>query len=347
MRGLPRARWQSIPVVTGSGWVLDALTESGFGAHVLESSRSFDLRFLSGLTRLVRMHRVDLIHTHLLGASVYGCLAGFLASTPVVCTFHGTGDVGAKGGLRWAKFRILERLACRVVFVSESLRRSCSMMGFRPTLTSIIRNGIDPVAFAPGTDSSLREELGVRPGEVLVGAIGNLRPAKQYDLLLRAAALLREHSLRYRFVVVGDPEPSLLRELLVLRDQLQLADTVSFAGFREDVARVLRNLDIYVLSSRSEGFSLATVQALASGVPVVATRCGGPEEIITDGVDGVLVAANDAQALADGIHSVIEGPELRRRLVKAGRLKVQEEFTIAHMLSQYGRLYEDCLAEVP
>ncbi|MEW5928713.1 MAG: glycosyltransferase [Gemmatimonadota bacterium] len=342
--GLDPDRWRPVVAVSEAGWLSDALRPEGIEALIVPPQGAFDLGYLRSLLGVVRRHGVELIHAHLLGPSVYGSLAGRLAGVPVVCTFHGQADVAPDESYRAAKFRIIDRRRNRVVFVSESLRRWV-LEGNRlePSRTRVVHNGIDARAFRPGSDEGFRRELGVEPGQLLVGAVGNLRTAKAYPDLLRAAALLRERSDAYRFVVVGDNRGQMYHDLLAVRDGMGLREHVHFTGFREDVARVMHGLDLYAISSHAEGFSLSTVQALACGVPTVATRCGGPEEIVEDGVSGVLVPARDPAALADALHALAGDPERRARMSRAGRARVERRFSTEAMVAGYEAVYRDAL----
>lgn len=341
---LDPTRWESIPVVPRSGWLDESLRDAGASPVRLASDRSFDAGYLTRLVRLLRKHRVDLIQTHLFGAAVYGNLAGRVCGLPVVSTFHGSVDVTGKGVLKRLKFQIIDRSKSRAVFVSSSLRDELARRsGLRPERSHVIHNGIDPNVFNGEADGGFREDIGVAPEDVLVGAVGNLRPAKDYELLLRAAALLRREDIPYRFVIVGEGKGRLLERLRTLRATLGLEDVVVFAGFREDVPRVMADLDIYLLTSSSEGFSLSTVQALASRLPVVATRCGGPEEIISNGEHGLLVEPGRPEAVADAIRGLARSPHRAHKLARAGRRLVEEKFTVDRMVEAYGRLYEGCL----
>ena len=119
------------------------------------------------------------------------------------------------------------------------------------------------------------------------------------------------------------------------------AKNFTFLGFREDVAQVLRDLDIFVLSSTSEGFPLVILEAMAAGKPVVATRCGGPQEIVDNGRTGILVEVADPEALAAAISDLIRQPELARRLVASARSAVETRFSIDVMIRQYENFYEN------
>jgi glycosyltransferase involved in cell wall biosynthesis len=341
-------RWRSVPVIPEEDWLGNALRRRGQEPLLVPTRGSFDVGYLRRLIRLVRQEGVSLIHAHLFSTSVYGSVVGALCRVPVVCTFHGQADAASER-FRAAKLQILNRGGGRIVFVSESLRRFFLVLGgLNPGRTQVIYNGIDTEQFAPRPDRSFRDELGMRPDEVLIGAVGNVRASKDYPNFLRAAALLRRRDPRYRFVIVGDSRPSpLMSEVLALRAELGLESAVTFTGFREDVDRVMAALDVFVVSSSAEGFSLTTVQAMAAGLPVVATRCGGPEEILRNGEVGILVPPGSPEALADAIGQVVESPARRERITRAAREEARSRFALESMVSGYEALYERCLGMRP
>jgi glycosyltransferase involved in cell wall biosynthesis len=342
-KGLDARRWRSFVAIPGKGWVYDNLVTNGFEPIITPLHGAFDLRYLARLCTAVRRNQIDLIQTHLFSGAVYGGLAGLFCGVPVISTLHGRPDLSGSPMYRAAKFGILRRAVTTTVFVSESLRQFFLASGhLNHNRTVVIADGIDASVFAPRRDTSLRRELGIGEREVLVGAVGNVRPAKSYDVLLRAAALLRQ-SPEYRFVVVGEAQGALQQKLLALRDQLGLVSTVTFTGFKSGVHHVMNNFDLYASTSSSEGFSLSVVQAMACGVPVVATKSGGPEEIITHDVDGLLVDINSPEQVAAAVHRLSNESATRRRLTEAGRRTVETRFTIQHMLNSYEHLYDQCL----
>lgn len=341
--GLDPARWRSIAAVPEPGWLADTLRGRGVTPRLVPTRGSFDVGFLRQLDGVIRTERVDLVHAHLLTSGVYGGLVGCFRRVPVVVTLHGGADFGPSVRSGAAKMRLLSAFSTRVVVVSESLRRLVRAAGVGAGRIDVIHNGIDTRHFAPGTDGSLREVLGIDDSAVLLGAIGNVRPAKDYAVLLRTAARLRSSQVRYHFVIAGDASGPLFDQLIRLRHALGVDDMVTFIGFQQDVARVIRNLDVFVITSSSEGFSLTTIQAMACGVPVVATRCGGPEEIIDDGATGVLVPAGSPDAAADAIHDLAADGPRRLRFARAGPAAVQQRYTIAAMLDAYQALYEGCI----
>lgn len=339
--GLEARGWQAVPVVPEPGWLQDRLRAGGLDPVLLESRRSFDVAYLVRLVRMLRRTDADLVHAHLLASSVYGSVAAVLCGLPSVCTFHGTVDVTPASASSRLKLWMLDRPDGRVVFVSEALRRRiCADNPLDADRTRVIHNGIDVDRYRRVEGGAFRRELGVDPEHVLVGAVGNVRPAKDYRLFLEVAERLRERDPRYRFVVVGDRQNELGRELERQCSARGLDDVLTFAGLRDDVPEVLAGLDLYLLTSSSEGFSLSTVEAMASGLPVVATRCGGPEEIIEDGVDGRLVEASSARALAEAVGALARDSERARRMGRAARRTAEKRFSVDRMIEGYADLYD-------
>ena len=270
---------------------------------------SFNVRYLSTLLRLARQHRSDVIVAHLYGSSVYASLAGALLSIPVVSVLHGQSDVPDAERFSSLKAAIVRRASRKVIFVSERLQEQ-----LRPRLRltaaqcAVIPNGVDTKVFRPGRDRSIRAELGLSDDTVLIGAIGNVRKPKAYDVLLRAARALIDRSHRFHLVIAGDCANDLGRQLEQLKRDLGIDRHVTFLGLRPDVSRVLNNLDVFVLSSHTEGFSIACIEAMACGIPVVATRSGGPEQIL-EGEAGLLVPTGDPESLALAIERIISSKE--------------------------------------
>ncbi len=331
--------YRSVVVIRGPGWVCDQLVARGLQPHIIEAKGSFNWRFLRALLRLIRSERVDVIQSHLLGSNVYCALAGLIARKPVIATFHGMVDVGPNERFRAFKLWALNRGVSRFVAVSNSLRDAIARAGLLDAARcEIVYNGIDLTRYGKSDERALRTRLALPATAVLIGSLGNIRPAKGYDLLIRAARHIVDRFPQAHFVVAGEPKSSLQRELDALARELRVDGHVHFVGFCADSAAFLGQLDIFVLSSTSEGLSIATVEALATGLPVVATRCGGPEEIIADDRDGMLVAI-DAIALAEGVATLLDDAGRAERLAQTGRRTVRERFDGDAMLDAYCRLY--------
>lgn len=339
---LPQDKYRAVVVVRGKGWVYDELRRRGVQPVLLPAKGSFNRRYLSSLAGLIRKERVDLIQSHLLGANVYCSLAGLLTRRPVVATFHGTVDIGDRERFKGLKFGVINRGADRVVAVSGSLKRHLlARTPLREKKTTVIYNGINVEDFRIPHSDALRRQYGWADDDVIVGSLGNIRSAKGYDILLRAAAELKSVRHVFRFLIAGQGTPGgLYNRLLGMRTELGLQEHVHFTGFCDQPAEFLSGLDLFLLSSTSEGFSLATIQAMAAGLPVVVTRSGGPEEIVSHGENGWIVDAGDHLAIARALEKLADDHALSIALAKEGSRHAENSFSIRAMLEGYDRIYE-------
>jgi glycosyltransferase involved in cell wall biosynthesis len=346
LKGLDRPEWRGVAVIPYKGWLYDRLTEGQIETHVRKENRSFDLAFLSFLRGLVRRNNVDVIHGHLFGSSVRAGLLSRVTGVPAIGTLHGQSDLAPGERFLGLKRAILRRGLSRVVFVSEPLRQSfLERVKFPADRVVVIPNGIDPARFTAPRDPAFRASLGIAPDEFVVGAVGNMNAAKGFDVLLRAAAILKQTSPGIRFVVVGDDNGRRSAELKALRTELGLEHDVVFTGFRGDIPAALASFDLYTLTSRSEGFSISIIEAMATGLPVVATRCGGPEQILENERTGLLVENASHEAVAAGIARLRSDRARANEFGEAARIEVKERFTASAQARAYERVYEECIME--
>jgi len=342
---LPADKYRSIVVIRGKGWVYEELCRRGIRPILLDTKGSFNWRYLSALCKLIRSEQIDLIQSHLLGPNVYCSMAGVLTRTPVVATFHGSVDIGENERLKWLKFAAIKAGADCVIAVTDSLRDDIvSRTAVTKDNIKIIYNGIDTNVFQRPRSCSLREKFGWSDDEIIIGSLGNIRPAKGYDILLRAATLLAQSSRSYRFVIAGQGKGELYDELLALKGELQLNDKVYFIGFTDNAAEFLSNLDLFLSSSISEGLPLSAIQAMVAKLPLVATRCGGYEGLITNGVNGLLVEVGNPEAIATAIKRLAADSVLQEKLAENARKHAISTFDIRVMLNAYERVYDKLTA---
>jgi glycosyltransferase involved in cell wall biosynthesis len=338
--GLDPARFRSVAVVGENGWLPEQLEKRSLVPQILSAKGSFKTGYLLALRRLVRHRKIDVVVAHLYGSAIYASLLGLATCVPVVSVLHGQSDVADSDRLASLRSGIVRKGSRKVVFVSEQLKGH-----LRPRLRlaesqcAVIPNGVDGEAFRPCQDRSLRFELALADDAILVGAIGNVRAPKAYDVLLRAVRILVDRSQRFHFVIAGDYSNVLGRELVELSRSLGVEKQLSFLGLRADVARILHNLDAFVLSSRTEGFSIACIEAMACGIPFIATRSGGPEEILEDGA-GMLVPTDDPEAIAQAVDDVTSSKGLAEALTTKALKRVQQQYSLGRMVSQYEALLE-------
>jgi glycosyltransferase involved in cell wall biosynthesis len=344
--GIDNARFRSLALLPYEGWLSQQLEAHGIPVITANSNAWYDPRLPIAMARVIRREKVDLVHSHLADQNFYSCVARLITGTKTIVTYHGTPGLPASRSLRGTiKLGVVRKWADATVVVSEYLKRELMSLGFPPHKITRIHNGVDVAKFDASRTGRLRDELGCRNGATLVGMVANLRESKGYEYFIRAARKVADVSPHAKFVAVGHIDKHIGERTKGLVQEMSLQDRFIFLGFRQDIPAVLADLDIFVLSSTSEGFSLATVEAMAAGKPVIATRSGGPEEIIESGTTGLLVPAADPAALASGICDLLADPARASHLGSAGRARAAMAFSLTKMISDYETLYDEVLRE--
>ena len=231
----------------------------------------------------------------------------------------------------------------RIVATSEHLRRTLVQRGMAAGKIVTILNGVNLASLPPEGQASdeLRCELGIARGLPAVGIVGRLVPVKNHALFLRAARAALDRGVRAAFVVVGDGP---LREpLRALSRELGLQEHVVFAGFRDDVMRLLPLFDICMLTSNSETSAYGVSEPMAAGRPVVATAVGGVTELIDDRVDGWLCPPGDAGALAEGVCALLRDPQQAARMGERAARKVRERLSLEGQVERLEEVYRDVM----
>ncbi len=306
-------------------------------------SGPLDLRYVRGLRRVIAAERPALLHAHSFDTALYSALAALGSAIPVVATFHGAADITRRGVRNRLKWAILRRAAA-LVCVSESLARLArTTPGVPARAVQSILNGADLTPFTGSTNGDLRLRLQLSPQTRLIGALGNVRGPKGYPILLEAFTAIRARGLDAHLVIAGDDTGPLGDALRERRRALDLDAHVTLLGFVDAPAPYLEGLDLFVLSSVSEGFSLATVQAMAAARPIVATRSGGPEELLAHDQTGVLVEPGSANALTEGLWRLAHDPATADRMGAAARRRALETFSVEGMVANYEHLYHELL----
>lgn len=297
-----------------------------------------DVRMIQRLYRALRQEQPDILHTHRWATLGEGIAAAHLAGVPsVVHGEHGTLEVRRRNRhiQRW-----LWRRCDRVLSVSSRLAERMSReIGFPLEHIETIRNGVDLDRFGASDGRLGRRLLSLDDDCVTIGTVGRLVPVKDHAMLLHAFAVLRQRGHEFRAAIVGDGVQR--ADLERLAANLGLRGVVRFAGHLEDVPTALGAFDIFALPSKSEGLSNTIQEAMATGLPVVATRVGGADELVTHGTTGVLVPPGDPVAFASALEQLLNDAGRRASMGAAGQRIARTKFSLQLMLSEYERLYRD------
>lgn len=290
------------------------------------------------LARIIRRNAYDVVHTHEWGVFLEGGLAGFLARAPaLVHTAHGpytaypdTPGSRVKISLRHFLERLISRCFHRIATVSDSIREYIVReIGIDPRIVITVHNGIPVDDDLPDARSGT--------GEVAFIAVGRLAEIKNHQLMLRAFHETLKSGVQARLIIVGDgPERERVDDY---RRANRLESKVTLLGFRSDVGELLSKASVFILTSRYEGISIALLEAMRAGLPVVATRVGGVPETVHDGETGLLVELDDLPGLVKAMLRLAQSAELRREMGRRGRDFLVEEFSLAAMSARYAKLY--------
>jgi glycosyltransferase involved in cell wall biosynthesis len=331
---LQRRGVRSSIVVLTDGALIGEARQRGIDTLALHKRQGLDFRMIPALRRLVRDQGIDVLHTHNFAPLVYGSLVARLCGIGTVNTRHGRAALRTHP-LIWA-------LTDRVVAVSQDARRQLEIHNrIRPDKVRVIVNAIDLSRYrAPSRPpADFRGEWGVPIEAPLCGIVGRLSPEKDHRTLLAAFDILRRTGSNAHLVIVGGGP--LEGELRSLSLTLGLEGRVHFTGFRSDVAELLPSLDLFVLSSTEEGVSLTLIEAMAAGLPIVATRVGGNPEVVVEGQTGLLVEPGQPGALAAAIGGLLGDPEERARMGRRGLEVASRSFEIERLIDEYLVVYNE------
>jgi glycosyltransferase involved in cell wall biosynthesis len=306
----------------------------------------WDWRVVTRYLELCRRHRVNIWHGHDYKSNAVGLVVRRFWPMRLVTTVHG-----------WIRNTARERLYCKVdkwclprydvvLCVSEDLRDRCLAAGVPGVRCRLVENAVDTDEFARRADAAAaRRRWGIAPGRSVIGAVGRLSPEKGYDLLIRSADQLRRAGHDVELLIAGTgPEESRLQ---ALADELDLAGRVRLIGHVADPRSLYEALDLFALSSHTEGLPNVVLEAMAMGVAVVATRVAGVPRLIRDGECGVLVQPGCVEGLSAAIAGLLADPARRGRLAAAGRREVVDRYGFAARMEKVRDVYDGLLGGGP
>lgn len=343
-RNIDKRRFNQVVVLHKSRWLHEQLLKHDIETEIIPSKHPWDMYFLVKFIGYCRRRKIDLIHSHLFGANLYSCLAGTILRLPVITTFHNELFLhGQSERFLALKSMIIRNSASKMVFVADYMKNDyINFSKFPENDLLTIYNGIELNNEIDDLDGiPLKKELGISDDELLVGHVANFRSPKGHRYLIESASLVCKQISQARFLLIGDEGDGIIkREIEVLIARAGLGENVRLLGFREDVNKILKLIDVFVLSSISEGLPLSVIEAMACSKPVVATNVGGLPEIVVPDQTGFLVEPRDSAALADKLIFLLKDKALRNRMGRAGRKVVEDKYSLRTMINNYQNLYE-------
>ncbi|MCA9405809.1 MAG: glycosyltransferase [Candidatus Omnitrophica bacterium] len=329
--------YQSSIICLKKNGELKSLAESK-GVQVFEFNKKEGLDFglIRDLTRMLKKQKVDVVHTHNLVPLVYGTLAAKLAGKPCINTRHGRANLKSK----WLIWMLNKAVVAVSNDAKAQLLKNNSILEAK---VEVIYNGIDlqqyPESFNTQEIEDLKSDWNIAPDDFVICTVGRLAEEKDQETLLKAFRKLIKKKAKAILLIAGDGP--LKEKLVKFCEDNALTEHVRFLGYRNDVPRILRVCDIFVLSSFMEGVPLTILEAMAASKPVVATKVGGNPEVVIEGETGYLVPCG----FPERIETAIMRYYVKRELIKihggVARKKVEEMFNLDKMAQAYEDLYQD------
>jgi glycosyltransferase involved in cell wall biosynthesis len=337
---------QEVLALHGFGHYWEVLRSWGVPVYTLVphafARAAIPLIFLR-LFRFLARNRYDLVHTHLIGANVLAAPLAALYRVPVRFTHdQSNDDVRHHSFIHRGLDTLANRLNHHVIAVSSSIRTFlCQEEKLSANNISVIYNSVDLDRFSPEVDSSTKEtqrrKWDLSADALIVGGVGRLHYQKNFPLFLEVAAEVCARMPQAIFVIVGEgPERTALEEL---SRKLGIASRVHFLGFVKEMPELYQSLDLLLLTSHFEGTPLTVLEAMAMGVPVVASKVDGVAEVLVDGRDAFLVPPGNRDLFVKGICQIFQNQGLWQQLSRAGQEKARQQFSAEAMVRQVEALY--------
>ncbi|MDN3648154.1 glycosyltransferase [Reinekea marina] len=328
--------YRNLALIKGPGWVQNQLEQRGIPFKVIKPFGFLSIPYYRALLKFVKSENIKFVQAHLLGSALSFSIVSLITRIPVVATLHGQVDVNPNERFMVVKRWLLKKGLRKVVAVSGQLADYLAQRKlFARDQLSVIHNGIDVARYQVEITNELKQRFNLPDNATLVGSIGNIRPAKDYPTLIAAAKIVITQNPDTHFLIAGHAKQALQSQLETQVQELGLTNHIHFLGFLDNTPGFLAQLNVFVLSSEKEGFSISTLEAMAAKIPIVATRCGGPEEILEQGITGTLV---DIKSPAQLAQAILTSPTRSNAQVKQAFKVVQEKFSEQILTNKYQQL---------
>lgn len=316
------------------GPIGELLQNQGVVITPIKRNPGFDMALIRAMRAHIKTHNVDIVHCHQYTPYLYGFLAAMGTGVKVVFTEHGRFHPDRYRYKAMLINPLIAMLTPAIVAISAATRDALARYEFIPKWKiRVIYNGIQGLESDPAKTASLRESLGIPAQGYIVGTVSRLDPVKNQPMMLRGFKRFLEQCPDAWLLMVGDgPDRS---KLEALAKDLQIDRRVIFTGFQTNPVDYLALLNIFLLSSFTEGTSMTLLEAMSLGIPAVTTNVGGNPEIVLNGQTGLLTPSSDEQAFADAVLQLWRNPEQAKVMAEASRERFMQQFSVKTMTQQY------------
>jgi len=342
-KGLDKAKFNPvICCLNEKGKFADELEKTGIQVIALHKSGPLDLSIIDKLVRVIKENNIDIVNTHLWGANLWGRIAAHKAKVKVIATEHNLDTW--KNWLHIALDKWLSHWTDKIIAVSESVKYFYThKVGIDPSKIVVIYNGIDSAKY--NCAAADKQEFNIKEGEAVIGIVGRLVPQKGHRyFLLAMKEILKKYGdspqrgqYPIKGIIIGSGPME--NELKRYSQELGLEKDVIFAGLRTDIPRLLKMLDLLVMPSTREGLPMIALEAMAAGVPVIASKVGGTPEVVIDGETGILILPEDPDSLARAIVKCLASSAIRDKIVEGAKKIIEDKFQLAHMIKNTENTY--------
>lgn len=313
----------------------------GIACRAIDARSAFDLRTVTRLKRILIEEQVDIICSHGYKPNIVSKCATWFTGIPTIAISRGWTSESLKIRFYEKLDKWLLHVVDKVVAVSHGQKEKILALGVSPDRVAVIHNAINLDVISSGGGISLRQEFGVPQNAFIVASAGRLSPEKNYSTLVEAARLTVQQNAAVYFIIFGEGRlRSELEQAIIAAD---LQNHFLLPGFRKDIQELLDGIDVFMLTSFTEGLPNVILEAFAARKPVVATRVGGTPEVVQDGMSGFLTRPDQPELMAQHIQTLASSPDLCRKMGEAGYEYVKKHFSFEAQTSEYEQLYVNVL----
>jgi len=346
LKNIDRIKFRPVIILSETGKLQEEVEKNTLDYKIIAMPRISPFNIISCIASIwklsifMKKRQITLVHTNTSRATIYAGLAVLILRIPVVWHIR----IPHSDGLL---DRFLASRSSHLITVSQSVERRFNWL--RKGKIRVIYNGVDTERFSPGpTDNELRKKLNLDNENIVIATVGRLSREKGLEFLISALEDIVGKYPQAKVLIVGNGNGNgneeYLLSLQAQAEELGLSSNVVFAGFHEDIPEILRSVDVFCLPSLTEGFNRTLLEAMACGLPVVATSVGGNVELVQNSLPGLLVPPNNYSALASAIVDILKNRTKARKMGMEGRRIIEESFSIQTNARQIEALYEEIIS---